>query len=237
MISNACATVAILNILLNIPEGTEDVELGDELKLFREFTAELDSESRGDAIGNSDSIRTAHNSFARSTCFSFEDQTAGKDDDAFHFVGYVSHQTMVYELDGLQKGPLLLGDAPQPNDGLNWLDVVRPELRRRMGTYGDAEVRFSLLAITGSREIKLTKQLSFLSDASARAVIQSQIRQVEDFRESWRIENKRRRFNYIPLAVALLKVLSEKGELNGLVEKGIEKAKVRRQTKKDKGAK
>lgn len=58
---NACATVALLNIIYNI----EDIEIGEELKSFREFTKDLSPAMRGYAIGNFEFVKKVHNSFAR----------------------------------------------------------------------------------------------------------------------------------------------------------------------------
>ncbi|KII90338.1 hypothetical protein PLICRDRAFT_173773 [Plicaturopsis crispa FD-325 SS-3] len=61
LIDDACASLAILNIALNCPE----VDIGDELKLFRADTERMTPEMKGLAISNLALIREAHNSLAR----------------------------------------------------------------------------------------------------------------------------------------------------------------------------
>ena len=59
--SNACASVALLNIVNNIP----NIELGDNLRGFKDFTSDFSPALRGDAIANFDFVKQIHNSFAR----------------------------------------------------------------------------------------------------------------------------------------------------------------------------
>jgi len=159
VIQNACATQAILSILLNCQ--SDKLNLGAHLKEFKEFTMMLDPQMKGLAIGNSDVIRVAHNSFKHQSSFEIEQDKDAKGDDAFHFIGYICHAGKVFELDGLKKGPVLIGDVPA---GGCWHELARVEVKRRIDAYtqkaaasggddkGSVELRFNLMSIVQDRK-------------------------------------------------------------------------------------
>mmetsp|Transcript_44242 Transcript_44242/g.76753 ORF Transcript_44242/g.76753 Transcript_44242/m.76753 type:complete len:380 (+) Transcript_44242:88-1227(+) len=156
VVQNACATQAILSVLLNAP--ADKLDLGTTLKDFREFTAGLDPETRGLALSNSDHIRTAHNDFRRRSSFEIynDKEKDNKKRDAFHFVGYICHERKIFELDGCQQGPILIGELPTESP---WLPIALEEIKRRVASYTEAaqegsggpELRFNLLAIVPNK--------------------------------------------------------------------------------------
>ena len=64
---------------------------------------------RGESLQNSEPIRVAHNSFSRPDPIHIEQTKDDEEGEAFHFISYVPHNEFVYEIDGLQKGPRLIG--------------------------------------------------------------------------------------------------------------------------------
>lgn len=126
VITNACGTQALLSVVLNIP----DLEMGEKLKEIKEFSMPLDPESRGWAIGNSDMLRNTHNMFAKPEPFIYQQTRKAKDgDDVFHFIAYIPFKSQVYELDGIEKGPILLGET---SESRSWIDVAREEINKRI---------------------------------------------------------------------------------------------------------
>jgi len=236
VIQNACATQALISVLMNC--GYEKLELGPVLGDFKEFTKSFDPTMKGLALSNSDTIRTVHNSFARQNVFEFEQKSSGKDEDVFHFVGYVPIDGRLYELDGLKEGPLDLGPIPT---GKGWTDIVRPVLEERISKYAAGEIHFNLMAVVSDRKAEYEERLATLkaSGNAAPVVISDIERLIEEEaakRERYRMENIRRKHNYLPLIVQFLKELADKKQLLPLYEAAKEKAKVQAEAAKVKKA-
>lgn len=236
MINNACATQAILSILLN--NKHPDLQLGSTLSEFKEFTLSFDSHMKGLALSNSDTIRNVHNSFARQTLFEFESKQPTKDEDVFHFVGYIPIDGRLYELDGLKDGPLDLGSIPS---GTDWLTVVQPVIQRRIQKYSEGEIHFNLMALVSDRKMVIERSISQLQkeiedssvDKSAQeenlAHLRARLEEEENKRKRWEVENIRRKHNYLPLIVNMLKILAEEGKLMPIYQAAKEKAKQRQE--------
>jgi len=231
-------------VLLN----AKNIDLGEELSKFKSITQDFPPDMKGLAIGNSEVIRRVHNSFARPEQFEISMDLSGAQ-DAFHFIAYIPINGVLYELDGLKSGPVTLG--PCSDD--DWLQLVKPEIQKRIETYSAKEIRFNLMGIIRNRKHSYEEQLvvlrkqkaelesKLLTDAmdtegsndnvTAQLVtindeidkIQGNIANEEAKFQNWKSENIRRKHNYIPFLFHLLKTLAEKDLLVPLIEKAKEK--------------
>ncbi|MCJ1308477.1 hypothetical protein MMC25_002130 [Agyrium rufum] len=209
-IQNACGTQALLSVLLN-KDG--EVEIGDQLREFKEFTGAFPSELRGEALSNSELIRDVHNSFARSSPFIDETQrTATEDDDVYHFIAYTSVNDVLYEIDGLQVAPISHGECT-PSD---FPAKVIPVLQRRIERYPAHEIRFNLLAMV--RDLRIRAR-----DVGDREGEEREERK----RTEWLWENALRRHNFVGFVGEALKgvVAGKVREGGGAYDKWIEEAK------------
>jgi len=157
--NNACGTQALLNIMMN----AKGLELGKELNEFKDFTADFPADLKGEAMSNSEMLRSCHNSFARPEPFEMEQSNAGKEDDVYHFTTYMPVGGKLYELDGLQSGPILLGDCVSDD---SWYTQVVPIIQERIARYqssGSSELRFNLLAVCRNQREHCKKELSQVS--------------------------------------------------------------------------
>jgi ubiquitin carboxyl-terminal hydrolase L5 len=220
IVHNACATQAIVNILLN---HTDSVEVGEALSNLHGFTAEMDPTTRGEMIGQADVLRSVHNSFARQTVFSFEDRPAKENDDVYHFISYIHKDGVVWELDGLQEGPIFI----EPAEEKDWLATASSAIQARMREAEESDksgqgqgISFSLMAVTASKIAQLTAQIAALQaagDAGSAAALQEELTFAEAQKAKGHVENVRRKHNYIPMLVKLLQSLANKDALRPLI--------------------
>jgi len=251
VINNACATQAILSILLN----NDDIKIGAKLQEFKDFAQLIPPDMKGLAIGNSEQIRLAHNAFARPEPLISDGVSSGvKDEDVYHFISYLPINGKLYELDGLKDGPICLGTCTKEN----WLEKVTPEIQKRIERYSQSEIRFNLMAVIRKLKVTLTEELEKLSArktsiesklqskeqndnamdidgdslpatveelkselSKVTVLIQECQRKMKDEDEKinrWKVENIRRKHNYIPFIVNLLKYLAEQDQLLPLIE-------------------
>jgi len=133
-----------------------------------------------------------------------------KDDEAvYHFIAYVPVNGVLYEMDGLQPGPVSLGEC-SPKCDRDWLDIARPEIQRRIERYSRNEIRFNLMALVGNRRQVLVEELSRVAarraalppdSAEARAAdaeiarLGELIAHEDEKLRAWHAENVRRKHN------------------------------------------
>lgn len=221
-IQNACGTQAILSVILNgdgadtsshAPEDKNNavVDIGPELREFIDFTTGFPPDIRGEALSNSSLIRTTHNSFARSSPFADETQReATGTEDIFHFIGYITHNGTLYELDGLQPYPISHG----PCTPETFPEKIIPVLQRRIERYPAGEVRFNLMAVC--RDLRIRAQEIGDVEALARE---------KRKRTQWEWENALRRHNFVGFTGEILKGVVRQKLRNGEYEGWVKDAK------------
>lgn len=196
---------------------TDKVDIGTQMKDFREFTMVLPPEFRGEALSNSDLIREVHNSFARSSPFADETQRQGAEtEDAFHFIAYTPINGVLYELDGLQPSPISHGEC----DDESFPSKIAEVLQKRVARYDATEIRFNLLAMC--RDLRQRAR-----DFGDEDLLEREERK----RRDWQFENALRRHNFVGFAGEVLKgvvqtKLAEGGDSS--VDKWVEESLERR---------
>ncbi|KAJ6137279.1 hypothetical protein N7471_003765 [Penicillium samsonianum] len=223
-IQNACGTQAILSVILNHdnpPAPQPPIELGEELRSFKDFTTGFPAELRGEALSNSEAIRSAHNSFARASPFA--DETARPQDDekgadVYHFIAYTPVNGTLYELDGLQPHPISHGACATGDFPEKVIEV----LQRRIARYPPEETHFNLMAVVRDPRGRARE----IGDVET-------LEREERKRAAWQWENTLRRCNFVGFIGEVMKGVvgvKEKDPQGKAYEEWVESA--RRETRK-----
>lgn len=231
VIENACATQAILSILLNCRHP--DLKLGHTLTELKDFCQGFNADMKGLTISNSPVIRSVHNSFAKEQLFEFDQSTSNKTNDAYHFIGYVPIDGRLYELDGLKQGPIDLGAIPADED---WTDTALTVIQKRIQRFSENEIHFNLMAIISDRKMLYERRIDALKKQIDESGIETEAQQLEltklteliekedNKMRQYQIENIRRKHNYLPLIVEIMKILAKEGKLMPLYEQAKERS-------------
>uniref|UniRef100_A0A7M5XJJ8 ubiquitinyl hydrolase 1 n=2 Tax=Clytia hemisphaerica TaxID=252671 RepID=A0A7M5XJJ8_9CNID len=178
--------------------------------------------------------------------FEFDQTVQDEDKDSYHFVAYLPINGRMYELDGLKEGPIDLGASTYDK----WLENIKPIIERRMQRYSAEEIHFNLMAVVSDRQDLYSKQINELKtqkDSLMQSGMETdQIKIIDDEisrchsmleREKeklqrYKTENVRRKHNYLPFIMELLRILAKKQQLVPLVDKAKEVTKTRREQDK-----
>ena len=214
--SYSCATVGIMNIIMNHPE----LDLGQHLNQLRTSTANMKPIDRGWALDQDDTIRDVHNSFGTSIDKAKIDSKLHQDfstaerkkkaaangkkgrkgrkkkktaeeeeENGFHFIAYVPAAGAVWKMDGMEAMPRRLGDV---NPGDSWLAVSLADLQSMWEKAAVNQFEVSLLSLVERTD---TSELG------------AEIRKMEEEREDWG-----------SLLTTLLKIHAKKGDIKEIME-------------------
>ncbi|KAJ3628733.1 hypothetical protein MTP99_013177 [Tenebrio molitor] len=207
VIENACATQAILSVLLNCRHA--DLKLGHTLSELKDFC-------QGLCI-----IHLLDNKFSNLTPLWLIKMR-------MYFILLVTYQLMV--------------DCPVAPDS-DWVDVVRPIIEKRIQRYNEGEIHFNLMAIVSDRKMLYQRQLESLQKYVEEGGMETDAQQTElarlrllieeedNKRHQYQIENIRRKHNYLPLIVEILKILAKEGKLMPLYEQAKQKSVKKQKSK------
>jgi ubiquitin carboxyl-terminal hydrolase L5 len=148
-----------------------------------------------------------------------------------HYDTTVPHSNgTVYELDGLQPGPISVGtytpiSTSSSSDTVTdtdhpWLTVARTAIQTRIQKYSTSEIKFNLMALTQDKRTFLQSKIKSLKeDDETMGILNLQLMEEEELRKQWKDENERRRHNYLPFCMELIKALAKSGNLQGFTTK------------------
>lgn len=217
--NNACATQAILSILMNLAESTE-YSIGQTLTEFRTFVAEFDPELKGMAIGEHEAIRQVHNSFGRPEQLYFDgeaDQPNAEKEDPFHFVAIMPVNGQILEFDGLKQSPAIISESTE--DG-SWTAKALEAIQAKVSAVKSSEIRFSLMAVIQDRACALQAELAALTPETEaegrRSELEARLAEQIARSQERRLENTLRQHNFVPLIMGLLDCMARQGKLEPL---------------------
>jgi ubiquitin carboxyl-terminal hydrolase L5 len=149
-----------------------------------------------------------HNSFSKTSPFQLDGSGSGKKEDAYHFVTYLPINGVLYELDGLQRSPLMHAGVDEVEGEGDWLTQARDTIQARIETYPPGSVMFNLLAVRSAAVPRLQRLIADPEiGVEQRLMLQDQLESERAKAERGTFENSLRKHNMVPLVLGLLEAL------------------------------
>ncbi|XP_067943966.1 ubiquitin carboxyl-terminal hydrolase isozyme L3-like [Watersipora subatra] len=140
-VGNACGTVGIIHALAN--NGNQvSLDESKALSAFLKRTASMNKDERAVALGEDESIGSAHESSAQ------EGQTEAPDINTkvnLHFVAFVHHNGGLYEMDGRKSAPTRHGNTTPGTLLEDSMKVAKQFMERDPG-----ELSFTITALAAN---------------------------------------------------------------------------------------
>ena len=147
------------------------------------------------------------------------------------------HNGRLYELDGLNQGPVDHGACTADD----WYSTAEKAVTDRIAKFGGDEIRFNLCALVKDRTALYTEQIE--AEKAAAEPNSFKIQDLEgkidaevEKRQMYAIESVRRKHNYIPFILEAVRMMASRGKLAGPLLEAKTKQKLRVEAQKAKKA-
>ena len=151
IIENVNAIQSLLEIIFN---NDDKIDLSPDLKELKLSMNEMSPITKGLTITNCEKIKNEQNKL-----ISLTNDLNKNDEDVYHFVTIINFKKNVYELDGLQEGPILLEQDVEFN---NWTKTIKNILIEKINFFSNNEIKFNLFVLIPDKLEQLNNNKNIL---------------------------------------------------------------------------
>ena len=151
IIENVNAIQSLLAIIFN---NDDKIDLSPDLKELKLSMNEMNPITKGLTITNCEKIKNEQNKL-----ISLTNDLNKNDEDVYHFVTIINFKKNVYELDGLQEGPILLEQDVEFN---NWTKTIKNILIEKINFFSNNEIKFNLFVLIPDKLEQLNNNKNIL---------------------------------------------------------------------------
>lgn len=151
IIENVNAIQSLLEIIFN---NDDKIDLSPDLKELKLSMNEMSPITKGLTITNCEKIKNEQNKL-----ISLTNDLNKNDEDVYHFVTIINFKKNVYELDGVQEGPILLEQDVEFN---NWTKTIKNILIEKINFFSNNEIKFNLFVLIPDKLEQLNNDKNIL---------------------------------------------------------------------------